>query len=114
MKQPKKLSDLLSSSNNEVIERFVKKEKYIKHDFQELGFELSSKLNDNKHKSLYMRLAKNTAENLLRIALSFALDYPMKYGNERGKIFMWKLSELKKIDKSNKNVNTDTNTKKEI
>jgi len=68
--------------------------KYVTHEFQDYGYRLAVKLDDLKHKSLYIRLAKNTKRPLLDQALSFTLDYPK--AKKKAKIFMWKLSELKK------------------
>lgn len=109
MSNPKSMKDIFESSNNEIVERFLKKSKHIKFDFQEFGMELAMKLNDSAHKSLYMRLAKNTDEPILREALSFSMDYNLKYGSNRGKIFMWKLKEIKNRNKENKK-NDNQNT----
>lgn len=103
MPQPKKIGDIFQNSNNEIVERFTKRQKHVKYDFQDIGYELATKLNDLKHRSLYMKMAKNNKENILRQALSFALDYPLKYGSNRAKIFMWKLKEIKNNDNDNKN-----------
>jgi hypothetical protein len=46
-----------------------------------------------------MRLSKTIPEPTLTKALSFALDYPLKYGNNRAKIFMWKLKEIRSLEK---------------
>ncbi|KKQ36179.1 MAG: hypothetical protein US52_C0006G0009 [candidate division WS6 bacterium GW2011_GWA2_37_6] len=74
--------------------------KYVTHEFQDYGYRLAVKLNDLSHKSLYIRLAKNTKRAILDQALSFTLDYPK--AKKKAKIFMWKLSELRKGDKENK------------
>lgn len=107
MPKSKKLQKIghIIANSNDIIARFEKNSKHIQHEFQSIALELSSKLNDPKHKSLYMKLAKENPEPLLRQALSFAIDYPIKhgYGNNKGKIFMWKLKELK-ADKSQKEI----------
>lgn len=111
MPKPKSISDIFNSSTNEFVERFVKKQKYINYEFQDIGYEIATKLNDDKHKSLYMRMAKNTPEHILRQALSFALDYPLKYGNNRAKVFMWKIKDIK--IKSEKQIKQDDKINKD-
>jgi len=66
---------------------------YIKHEFQDFGYRLALALDDLKRKSWYIRLAKSENRTLLKKALAFTLDYP--YAKNRGKIFMWKVHELK-------------------
>ncbi|MBP7928019.1 hypothetical protein KAZ57_02640 [Patescibacteria group bacterium] len=65
-----------------------------KHEFQAFGNRLADELGDNKHRTLYLMLAKSEDRNLLETARLFAL------GNEKsttkGKLFMWKLKELRK------------------
>src|SRR5690349_5726265 len=68
--------------------------KYINTEHQDFGMRIASKLNDMKHKALYMRLAKEEYRPIVEKALSFALDYPK--ATSRGRIFMWKLKELRK------------------
>lgn len=87
--------DLLKENKSEIVEKFEKSGKYVKFDFQDFGYRLAISLNDLKHRSLYMKFAKTYPENTLQAALSFALDYPLKYGTNRAKIFMWKLKEIK-------------------
>jgi hypothetical protein len=74
--------------------------KYVTHEFQDFGYRLAVQLNDLEHKSLYIRLAKTVERKLLEQALSFTLDYPK--AKNRGKIFMWKLSEVRNEYKKNK------------
>lgn len=71
---------------------------YIRHEFQDFGYRLAVELNDLKHKALYIKMAKEENRRLLKDALQFALDYPK--ARSRGKIFMWKLEQLK--DEENK------------
>ena len=54
---------------------------------------LAEELNDYKHKSLYMKLAKNEHRALLEKALSFTSDSTAR---NKGALFMWKLAQLKK------------------
>lgn len=68
-------------------------DKYISREFQTFGLHLAESLDDHKHKSLYMKLAKTTHRTILERALSFAVDSTAK---NKGALFMWKLQELKK------------------
>jgi hypothetical protein len=66
-----------------------------KHEFQAYGNRLAEEFGDTKHRSLYIKLAKTTDRNLLEAAR----EYVMRSENAttKGKLFMWKLSELKKL-----------------
>lgn len=65
-----------------------------KYEYQAYGNMLAEKLRDAKHRTLYIKLAKQEDRKLLESALSFALDTDKKTG--LGKLFMWKLTELRK------------------
>lgn len=73
-------------------------DKYVSREFQTFGIHLSEELNDYKHKSLYIKLAKTTNRALLEKALTFACDSQAK---NKGALFMWKLKELKELQKKN-------------
>lgn len=66
-------------------------DKYISREFQSYGYYLCEELNDMKHKSLYMRLAKTVPRAILEKALSFVKDAKVK---RKGALFMWKLKNL--------------------
>ncbi len=68
-------------------------DKYISREFQSFGIHLAEELDDYKHRSLYIKLAKIHHRSLLEKALSFVSD-----SNARNKValFMWKIKELKK------------------
>jgi len=72
-----------------------------KHEFQEYGIWLSEQLHDRRHKTLYIKLAKEKRRSLLEKARVFAIDYNTPSVN-RGRLFMWKLVELEKEEKSKK------------
>jgi hypothetical protein len=77
-------------------------DKYISREFQSYGYYLCEQLNDMKHKSLYMRLAKTMPRAVLEKALSYVSDAKSK---RKGALFMWKLKDLgawKKDDKEKK------------
>lgn len=67
------------------------KDKYISREYQSFGVHLAEKLDDEKRKSLYIKLAKIIPRALLEEALRFVID-----ANARRKaaLFMWKLKQL--------------------
>lgn len=67
-------------------------DKYISREFQSFGIYLSEELQDDKHKALYIKLAKTVPRAILEKALSFVKDSNAK---SKGKLFMWKLKELR-------------------
>lgn len=74
--------------------KFKKRPKNISHEFQIYGVYLAECLQDTKHYSLYIKLAKELDRKILEEALNFTKGY---YGaKSRAKVFMWKLAELKK------------------
>lgn len=88
-----KVSDILKKFDSD-------EDKYISYEFQKYGYELADELGDLKNRSLYIKLAKITPRGLLEAAKNFVKDaYNVK---SRPKLFMWKLSELKKEWKAKK------------
>lgn len=78
---------------SQILKRFNPQEdKYISREFQSFGIHLAEELNDYKHKSLYIKLAKTTHRSILEEALRFAVDSTAK---SKGALFMWKLQQLK-------------------
>lgn len=75
--------------------------KNLHTEFQTYGVYLAETLEDTKHYSLYIKLAKNTPRNLLEDALSFVKGSTT--ARSKGKLFMWKLKQLKE---EQKNLNT--------
>lgn len=68
-------------------------DKYVSREFQKYAYELAKELDDLIHKSLYMKLAKTTPRGLMETARGFVKDaYNAK---SKGKLFMWKLKQLK-------------------
>lgn len=76
-------------------------DKYVSREFQLYAYDLAVELNDLAHKSLYMRLAKNTPRALMESARSFVKD--ATNARSKGKLFMWKLKQLKTVK-----INTNT------
>ncbi len=69
-------------------------DKYISREFQKYAYDLAEELGDLAHKSLYMKLAKETPRILLERARSFVKD--ATNARSKGRLFMWKLQQLKK------------------
>lgn len=72
------------------------KDKYVSREFQAFGVHLAEELNDMKHKSLYIKMAKTVHRSILEKALSFCVDSNAK---SKGALFMWKVQQLKKTYK---------------
>jgi len=83
----KQISDILDKFN-------PVEDKYISREFQAFGIYLSEELNDYKHKSLYIKLAKTVHRSILEKALSFCKDAKTTTLN-KGALFMWKMKQLK-------------------
>ena len=68
-------------------------DKYVSREFQKYAYDLAVELDDLAHKSLYMRLAKNTPRGLMESARSFVKD--ATNAKSKGRLFMWRLKQLK-------------------
>ena len=69
--------------------------KNIAHEFQMYGVYLAESLEDTKHYSLYIKLAKEIDRNLLEEALNYTKGY---YGaKNKARVFMWRLAQLRKL-----------------
>lgn len=68
--------------------------KFITKEFQDYGYRLALELSDLPHKSLYIKLAKETPRPILEEARCYVADYPKAMN--KGKLFMWKVVSLKK------------------
>ena len=79
-------------------------DKYISREFQKYAYDLAKELDDLPHKSLYMRLAKNTPRGLLESARSFVKD--ATNAKSKGRLYMWKLKQLQ--ISTNKQINTNS------
>ncbi len=89
-----KLSDILKLRN---INKSVRD--HNKYEYQAYGNRLADELGDEKHRALYIRLAKNEERNILESAREYVLR--SENAVTKGRLFMWKLSQLKK-DRLNK------------
>lgn len=74
-------------------------DKYISRDFQQYGIYLAEELDDYKHRSLYIKLAKTTHRSVLEKALTFVSD---SNAQNKGALFMWKLKQLRTVDDEKK------------
>jgi hypothetical protein len=93
--KPKTAKEILMS--HDWLDNRQKSEKYISQEFQDFGLRLAHMLGDTQHKALYIKLAKKEERSLLEQAASFASDY--QNARNKGRIFMWKLKELKAENK---------------
>ena len=81
-------------SIGDILKNFDPEEKkFISREFQDYGYRLAEELRDLKHKALYIKLAKETPRALLEEARNFVKD--ASNVKNRGKLFMWKLKQLK-------------------
>ncbi|MCL5675892.1 MAG: hypothetical protein M1120_02065 [Patescibacteria group bacterium] len=70
------------------------RDRFISREWQKYAYDLAQSLNDIKHKSLYMRLAKTTPRVLLEKSKNFVADASSV--KSKARLFMWKLGQLKK------------------
>lgn len=66
---------------------------HITQEFQDFGYRVAIELNDLKHKSLYIKMAKEIDRIILEKALSFVSDAQAR---SKARLFMWKVKELQK------------------
>lgn len=76
-------------------------DKYISREFQSFGIHIAETLNDYKHRSLYIKLAKTVHRSILERVLSFVVD---SNARNKGALFMWKLNQLKAGNTTNKQI----------
>ena len=77
-----------------------------KHEFQAFGNRLAEELDDEKHRALYIKLAKTENRGLLEAARAYVLS--AENATTKGRLFMWKLSELKKEAKNKQRLKKDS------
>lgn len=72
------------------------------HEFQAYGNRLAEELGDRKHRSLYIKLAKNEDRSILEEARASVLD--SRNAKTKGRLFMWKIGQIKKerLEKADK------------
>ena len=96
------------STTGDLLSRFqiAEKNKHISHEFQSFGCHLANVLDDKKHTGLYIKMAKNMSRGMLEKALSFVID---STADNKAKLFMWKVSQLKAEKKNEKKNDADKN-----
>jgi hypothetical protein len=78
----------------DIVKKFkINQDKYISREFQKYAYDLAEELGDLKHKSLYMKLAKETPRGILESARSFVKD--AANAKSKARLFMWKVKSLK-------------------
>ena len=82
-----------------LLNKYTLKDKggFITKEFQDYGYRLAVTLNDMKHKSLYIRMAKTIDRGILERALSFVSD--AQTAKSKARLFMWKVKKLKEEKK---------------
>ena len=75
------------------------KDKYISREWQGDAVKLAEELNDKKHISLYMKIARDLNRSVLERARMFVRDAVC---DNRVKLFMWKVGQLNKNIKDKK------------
>ncbi len=82
-----KLSDLLKIKQLTPDKRNTK-------EFQAYGNKLAEELGDTAHRALYIKLAKTEKRGLLEMARDYIKS--SEHAETKGRLFMWKLTQLKK------------------
>ncbi len=73
--------------------KYKNRPKNIAYEFQQYGVFLAESLEDTKHYSLYIKLAKEVDRKILEEALNYTKGY---YGaKNKARVFMWRLKQLK-------------------
>ncbi len=75
------------------------------YEFQAYGNRLAEEFRDMRHRALYIKLAKTEDRNLLEKAREFVLG--SEKATTKGKLFMWKLTQLKKELESPNSLNSE-------
>lgn len=83
----KKLSKIIDEA------KFKDRPKNIAYEFQSYGVYLAESLQDTKHYSLYIKLAKTLPRALLEEALNYTKGYYA--AKSKAKVFMWRLAQLR-------------------
>lgn len=74
--------------------KFKDRPKNIAHEFQHYGVYLAESLDDTKHYSLYIKLAKTIDRGILEEALTFTKGY--YNAKNKARVFLWRLKQLRK------------------
>ena len=101
----KAISDIINSKK-------MSRDYRCSHEFQAYGNKLAEDLGDKKHRALYIKLAKTEDRNLLEEARESVLS--SKKATTKGRLFMWKLGQLKKEREERKNLEVGTGYKRTL
>lgn len=74
--------------------------KNLSKEFQVYGVYLAESLDDTKHYSLYIKLAKQYERSLLDEALTYTKGYTK--AKSKARVFMWRLQQLRSFKVENK------------
>lgn len=74
--------------------KFKGRPKNLSKEFQVYGVFLAESLDDTKHYSLYIKMAKEQPRKILEEALNFTKGYYS--AKNKARVFMWRLKQLKK------------------
>src|SRR5687767_3864042 len=96
----KKLSQVIEET------KFKNRPKNLSQEFQVYGVYLAESLQDTKHYSLYMKLAKECNRGLLEEALTYTKAYYT--AKNKARVFMWKLKQLRQLAKELHPIATDS------
>ncbi len=77
--------------------KFKDRPKNLSQEFQVFGVYLAESLEDTKHYSLYIKMAKEIDRAVLEEALSYTKGYYS--AKNKARVFMWRLKEIKKLQK---------------
>ena len=72
-------------------------DKYVSREYQAYGVYLAEKLDDTRHKSLYIKLSKTVPRPILEEALRYVVD---SNARRKGALFMWRLKQLNAFKKT--------------
>lgn len=72
------------------------KDRYISREYQSFGVHLAEKLEDEKRKGLYIKMAKYLPRMVLEEALRFVIDAGAR---TKAALFMWKLKDMGVFEK---------------
>lgn len=78
--------------------KFPNRPKNLYREFQQYGVWLAEILDDTKHYSLYIKLAKEVDRALLEEALTFTKGYTE--AKSKARVFMWRLKQLREESKN--------------
>ena len=84
----------MKSIKQAIIEvKFKDRPKNLSKEFQVYGCFLAESLDDTKHYSLYIKLAKEIPRQILEDALNYTKGYYS--AKNKGRVFMWRLKQIK-------------------